>query len=111
MNVFYEKADQAILNQCKTFIQTNSTTKADYFVFREALQLYTKLSQSMLESHKDFDDAIKLEVDKFIVLEEDASKNIAIIKFNQANYCLILDVQAHQILEQIEEIQRNNRRK
>lgn len=111
MNIFYEKADQVILNQCKTFIQMHSTTKADYFIFREALQLYIKLSQSMLESHKDFDDAIKSEVDKFIVLEEDTSKEIAIIKFNQANYCLMLDVQAHQTLEQLEGIQRNNRRK
>lgn len=111
MIVFHEKADQDILNKCKTFIQMNSTSKSDYFVFREALQLYTNLSQSMLESHKDFDDAIKLEADKFIALEEDVSKDIAIIKFNQANYCLTLDVQAHQILEQLEEIQSNNRRK
>ena len=111
MNIFYEKADSVILNQCNAFIQINSTTKADYFIFREALQLYIKLSQSMLESHKDFDDAIKLEVDKFIALEKEVSKDIAIIKFNQANYCLMLDVQAHQTLEQLEEIQRNNCRK
>ena len=111
MNNFHEKADQEILNKCQSFIQMKSTSKADYFVFREALQLYTKLSQSMLESHKDFDDAIKSETNQFIALEEDVTKEIAIIKFNQANYCLILDVQAHKILEQLEEIQRNNRRK
>lgn len=111
MNVFHEKADQTILNECKNFIQANFASKANYFVFWEALQLYTKLSQSLLGSHKDFDDAIKLEVDKFIDLEEDVSKDIAIIKFNQANYCLMLDVRAHKILEQLEEIQRNNRRK
>ena len=87
-----------------------STSKADCFVFREALQLYTRLSQSMLESHKDFDDAIKSETDQFIALE-DVAKEIAIIKFNQANYCLIFDVQAHKIPEQLEEIQRNNRSK
>ena len=111
MNIFHEKADSTILSECKDFIQTKRTSRADYYVFREALSLYTKLSQSLLESHKDFDDAIKKEVNKFVDLEEDVSKDIAIIKFNQTNYCLMLDMQAHKVLEQLEEIQRNNRRK
>ena len=111
MNVFYENADQTILNECESFIQNNSFSKANYFLFREALYLYTKLSQSLLDSHKAFDDAIKKEVDRFIALEEDASKEVAIIKFNQANYCLVLDIKAHKTLEELEKIQRNNRTK
>jgi hypothetical protein len=111
MNVFFEKADQMILNECETFIQNNSSAKATYFVFREALHLYTRLSQSLLDSHKDFDNAIKHEVDKFIALEEDISREAAIIKFNQANYCLVLDAKAHKTLEELEKIQRNNRTK
>ena len=58
MITFYEKADEPILRQCEEFIHNNENSVADYYVFREALSLYTKLSQSLLDSQKEFDEAI-----------------------------------------------------
>ncbi len=110
MKVFYEKANDAILRQCQDFILNNKNVTADYYVFRKALELYVELSQSLLESQKEFNDAIKKETDKIVHLQRDIEKQIAVNKFNQANYTLVLDRDAHSVLEQLETIERNNRR-
>ena len=108
---FYEKADSEIMEECKAFIKGNIQLTADYSAYRGALHLFIKLSESLIASHKDFEEAIKAETDKMIVLEEGVDKEIAIIKFNQANYCLVLDVEAHTVLEQLDLIRKNNQHK
>ena len=111
MKIFYEKANKEILEECNQFIQNYRDSFADYYIYRKALCLYIKLSQSLLDSQKDFDDAIKKETNKIIALDEGVEKDVAVFKFNQSNYCLVLDSTAHHVLEQLDIIERNNRRK
>ena len=111
MITFDEKADEPILRQCEEFIHNNENSVADYYVFREALSLYTKLSQSLLDSQKEFDEAIAKEADKIVHLQYDIEKEIAMYRFNQVHYCLVLDQKAHDVLEKLETIESNNRRK
>lgn len=111
MNTFYEKADLNILNESNTFVSKNEDSTGNYFVYREALDLYIKLSQSLIDSHKDFDEAIKKEIDTIVVLEEGPTKDGSIARFKQSHYSLVLDQKAHTVLEKLEEIERRNRRK
>lgn len=109
MQKFYEKADERILEDCRMFVNDNKNTYADYYTYRKALNLYVRLSESLLDSQNEFDKHIKEECDKIVRLEEGVEKDLAVIRFNQANYCLVLDMQAHEILEQLEIIEKNNR--
>ena len=111
MIAFYEKADEKILEKCILFIQKNEGSSGQYYVFKECLNLFTQLSKSLLDSHKEFDAAIKAESDKIIELTENIEKEIAIYRFNQAHYCLVLDEKAHKVLEELERIEKNNRTK
>ena len=111
MKIFYEKANAEILEECKQFIQNYRDSFEDYYIYRKALILYIKLSQSLIDSQRDFDDAIKKETDKIIALDEGMEKDVAVFKFNQSNYCLVLDNSAHCVLEQLEIIEKNNRSK
>lgn len=111
MHIFYEKSNEMILQECKNFINDNKESVADYYVYRKALSLYIKLSQALIESHKDFDEAIKEETDKFIYLDDGPEKDCRIFQFNQANYRLVLDAESHRILEQLSQIEINNRTK
>ena len=111
MNIFYEKANEAILKECKDFIKNNNESTADYYVYREALSFYVKLSQLLIDSHKDFDEAIKTETDKLIFLNDGPEKDFHILQFNQANYSLVLNVEAHRVLEQLAQIEIKNRTK
>ena len=104
MKPFYEKADSTILEECKNFIEKNVQTIADYCAYREALRLFIKLSESLIASHEDFEEAIKEETNKLLFLEDGTEKDVAVIKFVQANYRLVLDVEAHRILNQLEMI-------
>lgn len=104
MKQFYEKADSIILDECKEFIVKNAQTNADYYVYSTALRWFIKLSESLIASHKDFDEAIKEETNKLLFLEDGPEKDVAVIKFVQANYRLVLDVEAHCILNQLEMI-------
>ena len=109
MNIFHEKAEKNIVNECQDFINNNPSNELDYSVFRKALELYTKLSQSLLKSHKEFDEAVKNETEKIVFMEEGTEKDSAIYKFAQQNYCLYLDVEAHRILGQLVMIQQQNK--
>lgn len=111
MKKFYEKADNQVLARCQEFIEKNINSSGDYYVYKNALNLYVQLSEALIESQKEFDDAIKRETDQIIVLEDGFEKNMAIIKFNQKNYCLYLDIAAHNALEKLEAIEKNNRNK
>ncbi len=82
MKIFYEKANKEILEECNQFIQNHRDSFADYYIYRKALCLYIKLSQSLLDSQKDFDDAIKKETNKIIALDEGVEKDVAVFKFN-----------------------------
>ena len=62
MKIFYEKANKEILEECNQFIQNYRDSFADYYIYRKALCLYIKLSQSLLDSQKDFDDAIEKQI-------------------------------------------------
>lgn len=111
MNTFYEKANEAILKESRDFVKDNIESTADYYIYREALSYYVKLSQSLIDSHKDFDEAIKKETDKLIFLDDGPEKDFHILQFNQANYSLVLDVEAHKVLEQLAQIEIKNRTK
>ena len=111
MKVFYEKADEKILKESENFVEFNKEIKGDNFVCRESLDLFIKLSRSLMDSQKDFDAAIKIESDKIDTLEDGPSKDCAIARFNQANYVLILDKEAHDVLKKLLLIGIENRRK
>ena len=111
MYIFYEKSNETILRECRNFIKDNKESVADYYVYREALSLYIKLSQALIESHKGFDEAIREETDKLIFLDDGLEKDCRIFQFNQANYRLVLDAESHQILAQLSQIEINNRTK
>ena len=102
MKQFYEKADSEIIEECKVFIKANIHVTADYSAYRGALHLFIKLSESLIASHKDFEETIKAETDKIFGTEASADKDFAVYRFNQANYRLILDAEAHHILNQLE---------
>lgn len=111
MKEFFEKADENVLKECKSFIEQNKNVSASYYVFRDALRLYIKLSQSLLDSQIEFNEALKKEINQIIVLEEGPIRDGAVARFNQANYSLVLDQNAHKVLEQLEVIESNNRKK
>ncbi len=111
MKIFQEKANAEVMKECEGFIQKHSTTTGDYYTFRESLALYLKLAQTLIDSQKDFDNAIRQETDKIIKMEEGIEKERNIIIFNQSNYSLRLDQDAHKVLEELEKIQRNNCKK
>ena len=111
MVVFYEKANNAVLQECKEFVELNKESVADYYIYCKALSYYGKLSQSLIDSHKDFEEAIKKETDKFIFLDDGPEKDFYTMRFNLANYSLVLDEVAHRILEQLAQIEKNNRTK
>ena len=104
---FYEKADGEILEECRTFVKNNIHSTADYCAYRGALSLFIKLSESLIASHEDFEEAIKAETDKIFGTEASVDKDLAVFKFNQAKYRLILDAEAHHILNQLELIYKN----
>lgn len=104
MTIFHEKADREILEECKAFAENNIHSTADYYAYKKALHLFIKLSESLIASHKDFDEAIQEETNKLPFLEDGPEKDIAVMKFVQANYRLALDVEAHCILNQLEMI-------
>ncbi len=56
---FQEKADSVILQKCKDFVAKSNDIKNDYQTFKNALILGTELRESLIASHKDFDDYIK----------------------------------------------------
>lgn len=109
MKKFYEKCDAQLLTKCQKFAEKNINSKGDYYVYREALDLYVQLIESLIKSHKEFDDAIKNETNKIIVLENSLEKDMSIVKFNQANYCLYLDVVAHNMIDKLKMIEKENR--
>ena len=111
MTKFYEKSDEVVLNRCKQFVQDNMGKTSDYHVYRDALRLYTELSQSLIDSQKDFDEAITKEAEPIVLLDDGPEKEFRIIQFNQANYSLVLDMEAHKVLEQLMQIEINNRTK
>lgn len=98
---FEEKADSTILAECKDFVEKNAQGIVNYYVYSQALRLFIKLSESLVASHKDFEEAIKVETDK-ISAEANGAKDLAIYRFNQANHHLILDAKAHKVLHQLE---------
>lgn len=111
MKEFYEKADENIVNNCKLFIMKYQNSSANYYVFKKALTWYIELSQSLIASHKEFDEAIKTKIGKVILLEDGPEKEATVARFNQGEYSLILDKTAHELLGQLEMIEKNNRRK
>lgn len=103
MKRYYEKADEEILNKCKSFIQENKGL-SDYTVYKSAINLTTELINSLLESHKDFNEDIKKEIDT-INNEEDEIKRLFMMNaFKEKEYTLFLDVEAHNIIKELDSI-------
>lgn len=73
------------------------------------MTLTDKLINSLLESHKPFDDFIKGIIKPMNQLD-DIEKDVFAVWFNNQKYRLILDVEAHHVLEKLEYIERQNRR-
>ncbi len=106
---YQEKADVNLLNKCNNFIIQNGNTKGNYQIFREALSLCTELIDNLLLSQKDFDDAVKAELEKMPADKEGPEMDAFVYKFNNTELVLELDVNAHKILDQLELIEKNNR--
>ena len=111
MKAFHEKADNKMLAKCRVFVEENINSKGDYNVYISALSLYVQLRDALIKSHKEFDDAIISEINKNNTLEDDLERFIAKNKFNQINYYLYPDIEAHNVLEQLDTIEKNNRNK
>lgn len=107
---YYEKADPMVMAECERFIQSNQDTSDNYAVFSEALRLCTKLIDSLLASHADFDDAIKNEFEKYNAMDDGIAKDIFVFKFNNTELSLVLDVKAHDVLDKLENIEKRNKR-
>lgn len=108
--VYKEQADLNVLNKCKNFISDNSNKKGDYQVFREALKLCNELITSLLSSQEEFNKAIEAELAKKPADEEGPEMDAFIYKFNGKKLMLQLDVEAHNVLDKLEIIQKNNRK-
>lgn len=106
---YKEQADLDLLNECKDFISKNSNKKGNYQIFKEALKLCNKLITSLLSSQEEFNEAVKTELTKMPANEEWLEMNAFIYKFNNTELILELDVDAHNVLEKLEIIEKNNR--
>ena len=107
MTNYYEKANPEIIEESKQFIEENKETTGDYFAFRKALSLYIQLSESLIESHKAFDEAIQADIDKYIS-KGDIGGYLLENVLNSKQYKLYLDVEAHVVLNELYKIQHNN---
>lgn len=106
---YKEQADLDLLNECKDFISKNSNKKGNYQIFKEALKLCNELITSLLSSQEEFNEAVKTELAKMLANEEWLEMNAFIYKFNNTELILELDVDAHNVLEKLEIIEKNNR--
>lgn len=105
--VYREKADPKILQKCEDFVIANSSIEGDYDVYKIAMDLCHKLIDSLLASHKDFDEAVKFLKEKYDSIKEGPKKDFYAFKFN--DICLQLDKNAQNILAELERIERNNK--
>ena len=97
---FFEKANQSVIDECRNFIKNNGEAKGNYYVYKDAIKLYTKLSTSLMESHKPFDDAIKDDLN-IIAVSDGPRCYFLEDEFNKKKYTLYLDVEAHKILDEL----------
>lgn len=107
--IYKEKADYNKLQECYDFIKVNYSTKCEKEVYKDALNLYNQLSKSLIESHKDFDDATKKELLKMPLNNDGVEMDIFIFNFNKKNIEILLDVNARETLNQLKEIMDNNK--
>lgn len=107
---YKEQANPDLLDKCKSFILENSNKKGDYQVFRDALKLCNELITSLLSSQEEFNKAVKTELAKRPTNEEGPKMDAFIYKFNNTELILELDVDAHKVLEELETIEKNNRK-
>ena len=99
-----------ILKECEKFVEDNKDKEHDYFTYRDALHLGTKLINSLLESHKEFDEAVRSELEKYPNEGSEIEQACFMYKFNQKEIVLELDIKAQEILDRLEEIRLNNQR-
>lgn len=106
---FQEKADSEVLLRCKDFVVKSKEIVNDYQTFRNALYLGIELRKSLIASHKDFDDFL-IERIKDIDFLDGIERDVFVIKFNNEKHSLLLDVEAHHVLDELEVIEKRNRR-
>lgn len=101
---YYEKADENIIRECETFIKEYNKDTHSYVNYKKALTLEVNLINSLLQSHKEFEDRVETEVQKVVLEENELKKEFLITAFNNGKIFLILDCKAHRILNKLEEI-------
>lgn len=107
--IFKEKVDEIVLSECKNFIDNNENKIKDYQVFKESLNLHGRLIDSLLASHKDFDEAIKNAIQQQKKYSSDVMMEKFIYDFNNKKISLVLDREAHLYLIKLEKIEKKNK--
>lgn len=108
--IYKEKADLKILDKCKKFIHLHSNTRGNYEISTIALNLYDELLNSLLASHKEFENAILKENAKILFEEDGIKLECLITKYNNTEFILELDAEAQSVLKKLEDIENNNKR-
>lgn len=108
--IYYEKADSKVLMECFEFVNKNENVEDDINVFRVALNLSSRLIDSLIESQKEFDEEIKRELDKLKMLKEGPQQEAFMLAFNNKEITLVLDEKAHNALKLLNDIQNKNRK-
>ena len=106
---FNEEANDYIKKECKQFIEEHKDIKNNYMVYSNAIKLTSKLIESLIESHKEFDEAIDREWEIYQKKDSDVSKYLFAEYFNNKGYKLYLDAEAHKLLQNLETIENNNK--
>ncbi len=108
--VFFEKADSEIIKECQKFISENQDKENDYYCYHESLYLASRLIDSLLNSHKEYDDVIRKKCQQYNELENQIKKEVFATSFNNQEYTLVLDLEAHSVLDILNDIQNKNRK-
>ena len=112
MNIFYEKADEMIVKECKVFVDKNGKEQGNKKVASESLLLTDKLIKSLIESQKDYNDKVRALYYNVLKIANEKGDSAALvheIAFNNYSPILVLDQQAHMILAELNKIWNNNR--
>lgn len=107
-NKYYEKGNFKILKKCESFARKNSNVTNNHAIGSKALKLSNKLLGSLLRSQRSFDNRIRTELKQINSCPQSLQQQIYIYQFNQKNICLVLDVESHKAIDDLNIIINNN---
>ena len=108
MDDYFEKGNYKLVEKCERFVNENRDKKGIHSIASKALKLSKKLIGSLLRSQRFFDRRIKDEMQIIESAQSDIQKEIYMLNFNNKKIVLRLDARAHEALESLELIIKNN---